>query len=181
MKKKIDWVTVAAVLVFLVVGVAIYLIADYHGPGIVSKWVKQLSHPADEVQEEEQLPILPEERLVVNPNFDGTNNEYIFVEAVDDEGVATEIRKITKYRYYSDNGDAIAETTVRAYDSGGEVLSVNSSREQVKNPDTSVARKEAIYTYRYSDEKIDCTITVTSYLADGTVASADVRESERLR
>ncbi len=44
-----------------------------------------------------------------------------------------------------------------------------------------VARKEAIYTYRYSDEKIDCTITVTSYLADGTVASTDVRESERLR
>lgn len=181
MKKKIDWVTVAAVLVFLVVGLAIYLISDFYGPGIVSKWVKQLSHPADEVQEEEQPPVLPEKRLVVNPNFDGTKDEYIFVEAVDDEGVVTEIRKITKYRYYSDNGDAIAETTIRAYDSGGEVLSVNSSREQVKNPDTSVARKEAIYTYRYSDEKIDCTITDTAYLADGTVASTDVRESERLR
>ena len=180
MKKKIDWVTAAAVLVFIVVGVAIYLIADYHGPGIVSKWVKQLSHPADEVQEEEQLPVLPEKRLVVNPNFDGTNDEYIFVEAVDDEGVVTEIRKITKYRYYSDNGDAIAETTIHAYD-GSKVLSANSNREQVKNPDTLVARKEVIYTYFYSDEKIDCTITVTSYLADGTVASADVRESERLR
>ncbi len=180
MKKKIDWVTAAAVLAFIVVGVAIYLIADYHGPGIVSKWVKQLSRPADEVQDEQPL-ILPEERLVVNPNFDGTNDEYIFVEAVDDESAVTEIRKITKYRYYSDNGDAIAETTIRAYDSEGKVLSANSSREQVKNPDTSVARIESFYTYRYSDEKISCTMTVTSYLADGTVVSTDVQESERLR
>ncbi len=180
MKKKIDWVTAAAVLAFIVVGVAIYLIADYHGPGVVTKWVEQLSRPADEVQDEQPL-ILPEERLVVNPNFDGTNDEYIFVEAVDDEGVVTEIRKNTKYRYYSDNGDAIAETTIRAYDSERIVLSANSSREQVKNPDTSVARIEAIYTYRYSDEKISCTITVTSYLADGTVVSTDVQESERLR
>ena len=66
---------------FLVVGLAIYLISDFYGPGIVTKWVKQLSHPADEAQEEEQSPVLPEKRLVVNPNFDGTKDEYIFVEA----------------------------------------------------------------------------------------------------
>ena len=177
MRKLKDWLTTAClILVVLAFCCTIYFYYDqYYGGGLIEKMINKYS------TEEEQEELPQPERLTVNPEYDGTNSEYYYVEGDDGYDVVSTIEQTTAFRYYSNSGDAIAEIDTVSYDRGRKMLSSNHRRDQVRRPDTSVAKMVEVRSYDYSGSAIICSVTTTSYAADGSEISSNTIESRRPR
>ena len=178
MRKVKEWLTTILIIaVVLAFSFMVFFYYDqYFGGGLVEKIVEQ--HSAGEEQQEE--PPQPE-RLTVNPDYDGTNGEYHYVEGNNGYDVVWTIRQTIDYRYYSNSGDAIAEIETVSKDSSGKMLSSSHHRDQVRKPDTSVAKDVVVRSYSYSESAITCSMTTTSYAADGSEISSTTTESSRPR
>ena len=175
--KKNDWITTVLIMVVILSfsSAAFFYYDQYYGGGLVEKVIELYS--AGEEQEELPQP----ERLTVNPEYDGTNSEYHYVEGDDGYDVVSTIEQTTAFRYYSNSGDAIAEIDTVSYDRGRKMLSSNHRRDQVRRPDTSVAKVVEVRSYDYSGSAITCSVTTTSYAADGSEITSTTTESSHPR
>ena len=61
------------------------------------------------------------------------------------------------------------------------MLSSSYRRDPVRRPDTSVAKEVVVHSYEYSQNAITCSVTTTSYVADGSEISSNTIESRRPR
>ena len=177
MRKVEDWLTIILIIVIVLAFsfMAFFYYDQYYGGGLIEKIINKYS--TEEEQEESPQP----ERLTVNPEYDGTNSEYYYVEGDDGYDVVSTIEQTTAFRYYSNSGDAIAEIDTVSYDRGRKMLSSNHRRDQVRRPDTSVAKMVEVRSYDYSGSAITCSVTTTSYAADGSEIASSTSESGRRR
>lgn len=124
-------------------------------------------------------PEVPVASLVVNCEFDGSNDEYIY-DTVGDDNAITRIRQVIEYFYYSDRGDAVETIETSAY-CQEDIVSSKTERKRRKMPDNSIASQLIEYNYEYSSERIRRVKTNTSYANDGSIISTDSSETTRNR
>lgn len=116
-----------------------------------------------EVQEpvEEEPP-----RLTVNPNYNGSNLEFIYSTDTDANEVARVYRKVT-FHYYSDSGNAIRTVETWSYNDKGDVITSDYKRESCEMSDTTILQQEFDVTYVYSTDEISCTGELRTLTAEG--------------
>lgn len=170
------------IIVFVVVLAAWSLFQFYyfvkHGEEFFPAVIKHMiQSPREEVREEDDTESLLRMKLTVNPNYDGSNEEYIYSDSTDEDAVVRICQTVT-YQYYDDKGSAIKTTETQSYDAHGEILFSGYRRGRCKMADTSITRQEIEILYSYGRGKIHRDYTITSYADE--VCLDSVSESSKI-
>ena len=168
------------IIIFLILlalsGFRFYYYAT-HGEEFFPSMIKRWLRPPEETPE--IVEVIPTTKLTVNPNYDGTNKEYIYSDSSDEEAV-TRIHQTVVYQYYDNSGDAIKTVETKVFNASGETLFSGYMRERCKMPDTNTTRQEIEILYRYEEDKIFREYTISSFNGS-ELLNIDTNTSEKNR
>ena len=147
----------------------LYYQAKY-GEKLIPSLLRRVFHPPEET-EEVVTSEEPVKKLTVNPDFDGTNKEFVYSDASDDEAVVRIWQTIT-YQYYDDKGNAIETVETQSINARGETLYSGYKRGSCKMSDTSITRQEKEIIYRYEADTIYRECIVSLFAGENCVSSS---------
>ena len=126
--------------------------------------------PKEEANKETEESTVVPEKLTVNPEFNGTNSEFIYSTANDDEAI-TGYKQIISYQYYDDKGGSIAIVNTWLFDANGDTVSTNYWRERCKMSDSTVLKQEINIVYRYTEYEIYRDFELKTYTVEGSLTT----------
>lgn len=136
-----------------------------HGEKFIPSFIERLIHSPEDNQEPD-YPELPVKKLTVNPNYDGTNKEFI-LDTSDDANAVTKIHQTIDYEYYDKTGKSIRIIKTQVMNAQNDVLFSGYTRSSYKMKDTAIFRQEIDITYRYDENTIHRNYTITSFTDEG--------------